>query len=90
MICRSGGQIVPGMESRLVQDLDDDLSLVYFDLDRPPPAVAMRLPFVQRLLRVPPDAGADNLDSRSVWLRQQLFDSRKESAVSDDFPNHSN
>ena len=52
MICRTGGQVVAGMESRLVEHLDDELSLVYLDLDRPPPPVAMKLPLVQRLLRL--------------------------------------
>ncbi len=52
MICRTGGQVVAGMKSRLVEHLDDELSLVYFDLDRPPPSVAMKLPMVQRLLHL--------------------------------------
>ena len=43
---------MPGMEARLVQDLDDDVSLVYFDLDRPPQFVAAQLPFVRRLLQL--------------------------------------
>jgi hypothetical protein len=52
MICRTGGQAVPGMGVRLVQDLDDDVSLVYFDLDRPPHFVAAQLPSVRRLLQL--------------------------------------
>jgi hypothetical protein len=52
MICRTGGQTVPGMDVRLVQDLDDVVSLVYFDLDRPPQFVAAQLPSVQRLLQL--------------------------------------
>ena len=52
MICRTGGQTVPGMDARLVQDLDDDVSLVYFDLDRPPKFVAAQLPSVRRLLQL--------------------------------------
>jgi hypothetical protein len=43
---------VPGMEARLVQDLDDDVSLVYFDLERPPHFVAAQLPSVGRLLQL--------------------------------------
>ncbi len=52
MICRTGGQTVPGMGVRRVQDLDDDVSLVYFDLDRPPLFVADQLPSVRRLLQL--------------------------------------
>jgi hypothetical protein len=52
MICRTGGQAVPGMGVRLVQDLDDEVSLVYFDLDRPPHFVAAQLPSVRRLLQL--------------------------------------
>jgi hypothetical protein len=52
MICRTGGQVVPGMEARLVQDLDDDVTLVYFDLERPPQFVAAQLPSVRRLLQL--------------------------------------
>jgi hypothetical protein len=52
MICRTGGQVVPGMEARLVQDLDDDVALVYFDLERPPQFVAAQLPSVGRLLHL--------------------------------------
>ena len=52
MICRTGGQVVPGMEARSVQDLDDDVSLVYFDLERPPQFVAAQLPSVGRLLQL--------------------------------------
>jgi hypothetical protein len=55
MICRTGGQIVPGMEARLIPDLDDDLCLCYFDLDRPPESVAVKLLSVQRLLHLPLD-----------------------------------
>jgi hypothetical protein len=52
MIRRTGGQTVAGMGVRRVQDLDDDVSLVYFDLDRPPLFVADQLPSVRRLLQL--------------------------------------
>jgi hypothetical protein len=58
MICRTGGQVVPGMEARLVQDLDDDVALVYFDLEKPPPFIAAQLPSVGRLLQLADLGGA--------------------------------
>lgn len=52
MICRTGGQRVSGVDARVVQDLDDEVALVYFDLERPPQSVDEQLPSVRQLLQL--------------------------------------
>jgi hypothetical protein len=66
MICRTGGQRAPGIEARFVQDLDDEVSLVYFDLDRPPQFVAAQLPSVLSRLRLGDGAACSSLSSLSL------------------------
>ncbi len=52
MAGRCGGRAVPGMDSVFVKEYDDELSVMYGDLDHPPPEVAGGLPRVRSLLHV--------------------------------------
>jgi hypothetical protein len=49
---RCGGRAVPGMDPVFVKEYDDELSVMYLDLDHPPPEVAGNLARVRGLLRV--------------------------------------
>jgi hypothetical protein len=53
MVSRCGGHVAPGMDPVFVKEYDDELSVMYFDLDHPPPEVAGELTRVRRLLNVP-------------------------------------
>ncbi|HTX37859.1 MAG TPA: hypothetical protein VME43_22675 [Bryobacteraceae bacterium] len=55
MVSRCGGRIAPGMDPVFVEEYDDELSVMYFDLDHPPPEVARELGRVRCLLKVPGD-----------------------------------
>lgn len=52
MLTRFGGQLPRSLSAKYVGEYDDELSLMYFDLDQPPPRVAAQLPFVERLLEL--------------------------------------
>jgi len=54
------GHIAPGVAPVFVKEYDDELSIMYFDLNHPPPRVAAQLRRVRRILsdaslNVPPD-----------------------------------
>jgi hypothetical protein len=53
MLARSGGNIAPGLAPISVEEYDDELSIMYFDLPHPPPNVAAQLKKVERLLKLP-------------------------------------
>lgn len=50
MAARCGGQTAPRTASILVEEYDDELSVMYFDLQHPPPGVAAQLETVERAL----------------------------------------
>lgn len=50
MCARSGGQAAPATAPIFVEEYDDELSLMYFDLSNPPSGVAAQLDRVERLL----------------------------------------
>ena len=50
MLARCGGQTAPAIAPIFVEEYDDELSVMYFDLRRPPPGVAAQLETVERLL----------------------------------------
>jgi hypothetical protein len=53
MVRRCGGRAAPGIGPVFVKEYDDELSLMYFDLDYPPPEVAGQLSRVRHLLNLP-------------------------------------
>ncbi len=50
MLARCGGQTAPAIAPVFVEGYDDELSVMYFDLQHPPPGVAAQLETVERLL----------------------------------------
>jgi hypothetical protein len=50
MLARCGGQTAPAFAPLFVEEYDDELSVMYFDIQNPPPGVAMQLDSVDRLL----------------------------------------
>lgn len=52
MLTRLGGQVSPSFCVKFIEEYDDELSPMYFDLDQPPPSVALHLPSVERLLKL--------------------------------------
>ena len=50
MLARCGGRTAPAIAQIFVEEYDDELSLMYFDLEHPPPGVAAQLETVERLL----------------------------------------
>ena len=50
MLARYGGQTAPAIDPIFVEEYDDELSVMYFDLQHPPPGVAAQLETVERLL----------------------------------------
>lgn len=52
MLSRFGGQVLHAFHSRFLEEYDDELLPMYFDLDRPPPRVAALLQSVERLLNL--------------------------------------
>ena len=49
MLGRCGGQAAPAIAPIFVEEYDDELSVMYFDLQHPPPGVAAQLETVERL-----------------------------------------
>jgi hypothetical protein len=52
MLARCGGQTAPCLTPVSVEEYDDELSVMYFDLLHPPPDVAAQLPTMERLLNI--------------------------------------
>lgn len=52
MLSRFGGQVLHTFHSQFLAEYDDELSPMYFDLDHPPPRVAVQLPSIERLLNL--------------------------------------
>jgi hypothetical protein len=52
VVSRCGGRAAPGMDRVFVKEYDDELSVMYFDLDHPPPEVAVELTRVRCLLHM--------------------------------------
>ena len=50
MAARCGGQTAPGIAPIFVEEYDDELSVMYIDLQHPPPGVAAQLDTVERAL----------------------------------------
>jgi predicted GNAT family N-acyltransferase len=50
MVGRCGGHVAPGIDSVFVKEYDDELSVMYFDLNHPPPQIATQLRGVRRIL----------------------------------------
>jgi hypothetical protein len=50
MLGRWGGKTAPGIGPLFVEEYDDEVSVMYFDLEHPPVGVAARLEPVERLL----------------------------------------
>ena len=50
MVGRCGGNFAPGIHPVFVQEYDDELTVMYFDLNHPPPRVATQLRRVRHLL----------------------------------------
>jgi hypothetical protein len=55
MVGRCGGHVAPGIAPVFVRDYDDELSVMYFDLNHPPPRIATQLKRVRRILNVSGD-----------------------------------
>jgi len=53
MVLRSGGHLAPGIHPLFVSALDDELSVMYFDLCHPPPKIDAPLWRVRRMLQLP-------------------------------------
>ena len=52
MVGRCGGNFAPGIDPVFVKEYDDELSVMYFDLNHPPPRVATQLRRVRRILEI--------------------------------------
>jgi hypothetical protein len=52
MLARSGGHFLPGVAAVSVEEYDDELSIMYFDLPHPPAGVAAQMNRVERLLKL--------------------------------------
>ena len=52
MVGRCGGHVAPGIDRIFLKEYDDELSVMYFDLDHPPPQVARQLTRVRCLLNM--------------------------------------
>lgn len=50
MLARCGGHTVPAIAPIFVEEYDDEVSVMYFDLQHPPPGVAAQLETVERRL----------------------------------------
>lgn len=55
MVGRCGGQVAPGIETVFVKEYSDELCVMYFDLNHPPPQVAAQLRRVRGILNVTGD-----------------------------------
>lgn len=53
MVGRCGGHLAPGIDPVFVKEYDDELSVMYFDLNHPPPRIANELRRVKRILDLP-------------------------------------
>jgi hypothetical protein len=53
MLARFGGQVLRGINPKLIAEYDDELAVMQFDLNDPPPRVATKLSAVGRLLNLP-------------------------------------
>lgn len=72
MILRAGGKRTPGTTPFAVEEYNDELSLMYFDLGDPPRAVATALPAVESLLGIGPKSPINYLGSASVEVHSTL------------------
>jgi hypothetical protein len=52
MLGRFGGQVLRSVNSKFIVEYDDELAAMQFDLNDPPPRVAMKLGEVERLLNL--------------------------------------
>jgi hypothetical protein len=52
MVGRCGGHFAPGLDPVFIKEYDDELSVMYFDLNHPPPRVATQLSRVRDILNV--------------------------------------
>ena len=57
LVSRCGGSVAPGIGPVFVQEFDDELSVMYFDLNHPPPRIAVQLRRVKNILTMPGDDG---------------------------------
>ena len=52
MLARFGGQVIHSVDAKFLEEYDDDVALMHFDLDSPPPRVAEKLDEAGRLLNL--------------------------------------
>lgn len=52
MLARFGGEVLCSVNSKFIAEYDDELAAMQFDLNDPPPRVAMKLGEVERLLNL--------------------------------------
>jgi hypothetical protein len=50
MLARFGGQVIDTFDAKFIAEYDDELAVMHFDLNYPPPRVAAELSAVGRLL----------------------------------------
>jgi len=62
LVSRCGGLVAPGIDPLFVQEFDDELSLMYFDLNHPPPRIAIQLARVRRILNLPGETNRQSVD----------------------------
>jgi hypothetical protein len=74
MLARCGGQTAPAIAPIFVEEYDDEVSVMYFDLHHPPPGVAAQLETVERRLLPLNPSTAGAADQRRVPHARVLQD----------------